>query len=220
MAWRSTNTSKARDRRIALAWAVTMVLFVLPVAGDDGATTERYVLDYPVAQQFCPPVDSYADDVTQPIQKVGGRTIRHQLNGGYGLPVVIMVGNQHVLHLGADVAWYRVGTPVYAIADGVVRVSQGALPAMAAKGVAKTVTAHASAGAKSIEIKGDAVGAGDVPTTGADGDEQRQARMRPKIVCPAQRKEPRRKTQAHGRRPRLAGATSLPSSIICRTDHM
>jgi len=32
-----------------------------------------------------------------------------------------MAGGQHLLHLGSDVAWYQVGAPVYAIADGVVR---------------------------------------------------------------------------------------------------
>ena len=86
---------------------------------------EKYVLDYPIAQRFCPPVESYFDDVSQSFQQVNGHTFTHQLNGGYGLPVVIMVGNQNLLHLGADVCWMRPGYPVYAIADGVVRMSAG-----------------------------------------------------------------------------------------------
>lgn len=121
------NLARAHCLSVVLMLA-PMLLFPRPLRGEESAPPERYVLNYPVAQQFCPPVDSYADDVQEAIQKIGGRTIRHQLNGGYGLPVVIMVGNQNVLHLGADVAWYRVGAPVYAIADGVVRISQGAVP--------------------------------------------------------------------------------------------
>ncbi len=133
MTWCNTNTGNMCNGRTAFWWAVAWVLFVSPLSGDEVTTAERYVLDYPVAQQFCLPVETYVDDVTQTIQKVGGRTIRHQLNGGYGLPIVIMVGNQNLLHLGSDVAWHRVGTPVFAIADGVVRVSQGPSPAAAIK---------------------------------------------------------------------------------------
>jgi murein DD-endopeptidase MepM/ murein hydrolase activator NlpD len=92
------------------------------------AAPEKYVLNYPVAQQFCPPVESYFDDVAQSIQNINGHLIRHPLGGGYGLPVVIMVGGKNLLHLGADVSWKRPGTPVYAIANGVVRISMGPKP--------------------------------------------------------------------------------------------
>jgi murein DD-endopeptidase MepM/ murein hydrolase activator NlpD len=85
----------------------------------------RYVLNCPVAMSFCPPVESYFDDISQAIQKVRGKTIRHQMNGGYGLPVIDKVGEQNLLHLGADVAWQRTGDPVYAIANGVVRIAAG-----------------------------------------------------------------------------------------------
>jgi murein DD-endopeptidase MepM/ murein hydrolase activator NlpD len=171
MARRGTNTSKMCDRYIVLAGIVASILFVSPVAGGEKSATERYVLDYPVAQQFCLPVETYADDVTQTVQKVGGRTIRHQLNGGYGLPVVIMVGNQNLLHLGSDVAWHRVGAPVFAIADGVVRVSQGPAPAVTTKGGAKTITARANAGAKGVEIKSGTAGTDDAPIADPNGGE-------------------------------------------------
>jgi murein DD-endopeptidase MepM/ murein hydrolase activator NlpD len=99
-----------------------------PPAKMPAAAPEKYVLNYPVAQQFCPPVESYFDDVAQSIQNINGHLIRHPLGGGYGLPVVIMVGGKNLLHLGADVSWKRPGVPVYAIANGVVRISMGPKP--------------------------------------------------------------------------------------------
>jgi murein DD-endopeptidase MepM/ murein hydrolase activator NlpD len=35
------------------------------------------------------------------------------------------VGDVNLLHLGADVGWYRTGEPVFAVANGIVRMSQG-----------------------------------------------------------------------------------------------
>jgi hypothetical protein len=106
--------------------AASAPLGLLPCrAGEPAAPSDRYVLNYPAADRFSPPVATYFDDLTQEIQKVGGRTFHHQLNGGYGLPVVDMVEGKHLLRLGADVAWYRAGEPVYAMAAGVVRVSLG-----------------------------------------------------------------------------------------------
>ena len=99
-----------------------------PPAKTPAAAPEKYVLNYPAAQQFCPPVESYFDDVAQSIQNINGHLIRHPLGGGYGLPVVIMVGGKNLLHLGADVSWKRPGTPVYVIANGVVRISMGPKP--------------------------------------------------------------------------------------------
>jgi murein DD-endopeptidase MepM/ murein hydrolase activator NlpD len=96
--------------------------------GQEEKHAVQYVLTYPQATQFCLPVASYLEDVSEAIQKVGSRTFRHQLNGGYGLPVVDTVGGKHLLHLGADVAWMRLGAPVYAMADGVVRISDGPPP--------------------------------------------------------------------------------------------
>ena len=95
-------------------------------AAEDGP--ERYVLEYPAAERFCPPIAGFFDEVQRTIDRVGSRTFRHQPNGGYGLPVVDRVGDAHLLHLGADVGWYRVGDPVFAVSDGVVRVSEGPPP--------------------------------------------------------------------------------------------
>ena len=85
----------------------------------------EYVVDYPLATKFCPPVRTFFFDVEETIQRAGGRTIRHQPNGGYGLPIRQRVEGNNLIHLGADVGWYRVGEPVYCVADGVVRISQG-----------------------------------------------------------------------------------------------
>jgi murein DD-endopeptidase MepM/ murein hydrolase activator NlpD len=94
-----------------------------PVAAEESAAP--YPLSYPAAEQFCPPVDGFFDEVQRTVDRVRGRTFRHQPNGGYGLPVVDQVGDAHLLHLGADVGWYRVGDPVFAVANGVVRISEG-----------------------------------------------------------------------------------------------
>jgi hypothetical protein len=91
----------------------------------DPAPTARYVLDYPLADAFCVPVRSYAEDVVETTLEVAGGLTQHMPNGGYGLPVVMKEQGQNLLHLGADVAWYRTGEPVFAIANGVVRLSQG-----------------------------------------------------------------------------------------------
>jgi len=89
------------------------------------ATPEEYVVDYPAAERFCPPVETFFFEVVRTFEVVRGRRFTHQLNGGYGLPVVQQVNGRNLLHLGADVGWHRVGAPVYAVAAGVVRVSEG-----------------------------------------------------------------------------------------------
>ena len=73
-------------------------------------------------------LSGFFEEVARTIDRVGTRTFRHQPNGGYGLPVVDKVGDANLIHLGADVGFYRVGEPVYAVATGVVRMSQGATP--------------------------------------------------------------------------------------------
>ncbi len=100
---------------LAVAWR--------PVAADE--VPGQYVLSYPAAERFCPPVDGFFDEVQRTIDRVKYHTFRHQPNGGYGLPVVDQVGDAHLLHLGADVGWYRINDPVFAVANGVVRVSEG-----------------------------------------------------------------------------------------------
>ena len=42
--------------------------------------------------------------------------------------MVDKIGDAHLLHLGADVGWYQAGEPVFAVSDGVVRVSEGPPP--------------------------------------------------------------------------------------------
>ncbi len=96
-----------------------------PPAAADKPPAPRYVVNYPAAERFCPPVRSYFEDVTRTVQQSGYHTFRHQLNGGYGLPIRAKVAGLNVLHLGADVGWYHAGDPVFAMASGVVRVSEG-----------------------------------------------------------------------------------------------
>jgi murein DD-endopeptidase MepM/ murein hydrolase activator NlpD len=105
----------------------------------DASVVDRYVLDYPVTKQFCLPLRSYADDVTQTTQRVGNLMFRVKANGGYGLPVVDKIGDKHLLHLGADVGWQQIGAPVYAIADGIVRISEGPAPERTKKASAQEV---------------------------------------------------------------------------------
>ena len=88
-------------------------------------TPPKYVLEYPKAEAFCPPTEGFFEEVQRTVDRVGTHTFRHQPNGGYGLPVVDKVGDANLIHLGADVGFYRVGEPVYAVAAGVVRLSQG-----------------------------------------------------------------------------------------------
>jgi murein DD-endopeptidase MepM/ murein hydrolase activator NlpD len=88
-------------------------------------TPVKYPLSYPAAQQFCPPTEGFFDEVQRTVDRVGTHTFRHQPNGGYGLPVVDKVGDANLIHLGADVGFYRVGEQVYAVAAGIVRLSQG-----------------------------------------------------------------------------------------------
>ena len=116
---------------LAWRWATALLLGCLvqaPSPAAEGVPT-KYPVDYPAAQRFCPPIAGYFDEVQRDMDRVGSRTFRHQPNGGYGLPVQDMVGGQHLLHLGADVGWHRVGEPVYAVANGVVRISEGPPPA-------------------------------------------------------------------------------------------
>ncbi len=83
-------------------------------------TPHRYILNYPVAEHFCPPVQTLFAEVA------GRRTRRSNVqqhpNGGYGL-AMIKKGNVSLKHTGADYAWFAVGDPVFAVADGVVRYS-------------------------------------------------------------------------------------------------
>ncbi len=106
---------------------VASILLFLSCCGIAAAeeSPPKYVLGYPKAEAFCPPTEGFFEEVQRTVDRVGTHTFRHQPNGGYGLPVVDKVGDANLIHLGADVGFYRVGEPVYAVAAGVVRLSQG-----------------------------------------------------------------------------------------------
>ena len=89
---------------------------------------DGYTLDYPAAERWCPPVRSTFVEATQTMSQVGSKRFRHQANGGYGLQIKEKVGDKHLLHLGADLGWFQVGEPVFAVANGVVRRSDGPDP--------------------------------------------------------------------------------------------
>ena len=81
--------------------------------------------DMPIADRFCAPIRSTFSEVEMTVMRVRGHRFRQQPNGGFGQPVVDTVDGQNLLHVGADLGWYQVGAPVYAVADGIVRVSWG-----------------------------------------------------------------------------------------------
>ena len=114
--------------------SVTLSGRVAPAQGDShrpldaqpvSDVPEKYLLDYPVADRFCPPVRSFFFEMVRTVEIVHGRRVTHERNGGYGLPAQHEVDGERPLHLGADVGWFRVGRPVYAVAAGVVRASDG-----------------------------------------------------------------------------------------------
>jgi murein DD-endopeptidase MepM/ murein hydrolase activator NlpD len=102
-----------------------------------GETKRRFYLNQADATQFCPPIRTAFADAGSTIQQVRGRTIVHEPNGGYGLPVREAAGRLSY-HTGADIGWQRQGEAVYAVADGVVRISRPALHAVAAEGGGET----------------------------------------------------------------------------------
>jgi murein DD-endopeptidase MepM/ murein hydrolase activator NlpD len=108
-------------RTAPLSVVLALLLGRFAIAADEVGS---YILDYPAATQFVPPIDGFFDEVSSTIGRAGRRTFRHQPNGGYGLAIRDRVAGKNLLHLGADVGWYRVGDPVVAVANGVVRVAQ------------------------------------------------------------------------------------------------
>ena len=121
---------------VAAVAIIALALSARTIAAEDGGggppdvrpepgVPEKYLLDYPPAERFCPPVRRFFFEVVRTSEVVRGRRVTHQRNGGYGLPLKQKVDGKHLLHLGADVGWFRVGDPVYAVAAGVVRASNG-----------------------------------------------------------------------------------------------
>ena len=86
---------------------------------------EKYILDYPVMDNCCPPIRSTFYDATSNFSVVRGHRFKYQPNGGYGLPIVDKVDGKNLIHVGADLGWFQLGEPVFAIGAGVVRISQG-----------------------------------------------------------------------------------------------
>lgn len=134
--WPSVRRHVSLPTRVGLV--ATAICLTVPVtcsaqASETGAEAEaseslmpeRYSLDYPEADRFCPPLRSTFFEVTRTQMFVNGKRFRQKPNGGFGLPVIDKIGDQNLIHLGADLGWHQVGAPVFAIADGVVRLSTG-----------------------------------------------------------------------------------------------
>ncbi len=107
-----------------------VLLFAADVGARDPAPREtpfpdNYILDYPSADRCCPPIRSTFFEADRTMSVVRGRQFRHKPNGGYGLPIVEKVDGKNLLHVGADLGWHQVGEPVFAVANGVVRISTG-----------------------------------------------------------------------------------------------
>jgi len=100
----------------------------LTLADDAGEAPDKlakYTLNYPLAEKFCPPIRSTFYEVTKTLMTVKGKRFRQKPNGGYGLPVVMKQDGKNMLHVGADLGWHQVGEPVFAVANGIVRMSMG-----------------------------------------------------------------------------------------------
>lgn len=118
---------------VLLLW--TSALFAAPPAkpAREGEIKGRYFFNRSAATQFCPPIrTAFADAASTTTRAPNGRPFNQHPNGGYGLALMEVQG-QSLLHTGADLGWFRQGEPVFAIADGVVRLSQPAMRAMAAQ---------------------------------------------------------------------------------------
>lgn len=112
-------------RILACILAVCLLPGRLIAAEEEAALPDEYILDYPKAEKFCAPVRSTFYEATRDFSVVRGKRFRHQPNGGYGLPIVDKLDGKNLIHVGADLGWYQLGEPVFAIANGVVRVSTG-----------------------------------------------------------------------------------------------
>lgn len=126
----------------------TLFLPALPAGAADAA--KEYVIDYPAAKQFCPPLRSTFFEVTRTLVVVRGVRVRQKPNGGYGLPVADKVDGKNLLHVGADLGWRQVDEPVFAVANGVVRLSIG--PEFDAKEKKRGTTEASGRGLKSAAL--------------------------------------------------------------------
>ena len=145
-------------------------------------TPPKYVLEYPKAEAFCPPTEGFFEEVQRTVDRVGTHTFRHQPNGGYGLPVVDKVGDANLIHLGADVGFYRVGEPVYAVAAGVVRLSQGETEVRSVEGGGGKADGKAASPRASAKEKG-TVGSWSGETSLSSSISWRMASTRPRSTA-------------------------------------
>jgi murein DD-endopeptidase MepM/ murein hydrolase activator NlpD len=100
-----------------------------PLAPPPREVPPVFFVEYPAAEQFCLPIRSALSDAatTHTGKMKAGRVVVQHLNGGYGVAMMTAKNGQALLHTGADLGWFKVGEPVFAIADGAVRVSQGGI---------------------------------------------------------------------------------------------
>lgn len=72
---------------------------------DASLVPDNYVLNYPTAQQCCPPIRSTFAEATQSYLLVRGHRFHQQQNGGYGLPIIDKVDGQNLLHSLSKEGW-------------------------------------------------------------------------------------------------------------------
>ncbi|MCA8997290.1 MAG: peptidoglycan DD-metalloendopeptidase family protein [Planctomycetaceae bacterium] len=81
----------------------------------------RFILECPYATEFCQPTKTAFADAATTFRIVHGKRIQQHPNGGYGQ--LFNIGGVPLYHTAADIGWFRTGEPVYAVANGVVRMS-------------------------------------------------------------------------------------------------
>lgn len=86
---------------------------------------DKWIIDVPPADRVCPPTRTAFADASRSVSKVGSRLFKHEINGGWHRAGSGSAHASKILHVGMDFGLLRVGEPVYAIANGVVRMSAG-----------------------------------------------------------------------------------------------
>lgn len=116
-----------------------LLLLAAPAAADDPAPSEspthevpaKFFVNYPAAEKFCPPIRTAFAEMESTLRFVRNKMVHVDPNGGYGMAYEMRGATR--IHTGADIGWFKEGEPVFAVADGVVRVSQPGVRAMAAE---------------------------------------------------------------------------------------
>lgn len=118
--------------RLWISWMMWLV--ALPVIAAVGSCEEptvaktappaQYLLDYPQATAFCPPVRTMFADAAKTVIVRRGKRFRTPPNSGFGYAMwKNPATGETTYHVGSDCGWFQPGLPVYAVANGVVRVS-------------------------------------------------------------------------------------------------